>query len=748
MSKNNSTPDTLFLKEELQEKEKLYHGSYEPFGMTLLTDPGYVSGNRSTMFTNHLKQFVNLLEPDYPKVSTGFENMVGEQSTGYCELEHDTTIFRRIPKFDEEGMENYIYYDFLFDEETETFDMKKKVLVEDLTEKFGFAYDTSTMDSFKEGETIPKGTVIYKTKSYDEEMNYMYGKNATTMFALDPYIIEDAIRIRKGFADSMVSLESERVKVPLNDNDIMRNYYGNSENYKCFPDIGEHTKSKIVCSAMRIHNKQLVYMLKKENLKTIDFNSDSIAYCKGTVIDIDIYSNKTIDEIPDNPFNAQILKYLRMQERLYTRIVETCEEIFDSGYEYSEDISYLYSRAKKILAPNVKYRDENGSVFSHLNIEFHIAREVGVAKGQKITARCGNKGVVSIIVPDEEMPFLENGKPVDLVYSTLGMPNRLITFPLFEQSLTFITDRTIELKIIPGSIKEKEKIWFDLMKRFNKDQGTKQHEYYKAKSTSEKKKWWQDIEAGNYTIVDPPLWQANSEPLYETIKKIYEDYNWLKPYKVFIRKWGRTIPIMKDLIIGSMYVMKLKQTSKKNMSARSTGGLNQRGLPTKTSKAKYHEELYPDTPVNHGDQELGNETISIDPEITARNHMYLRSSKTGRRKAGHWLATSKDGIESFPSSIEETNTNVTILQALFKSMGIRLEFEDEKYVIDTPIDNCDTYYDNGAMFIGSSIDFNEYRKMNKAKEFYEEDGVFVGNSEDYQSILKQYVDELDKDELD
>ena len=109
----------------------------------------------------------------------------------------------------------------------------------------------------------------------------MYGKNATTLFALDPYIIEDAIRMRKGFADSMASLESEKVRMPLNDNDILRNFYGDSENYKCFPDIGEETKSKIVCSAMRIHKKQLVYSLKKENLKTIDFNSDSIAYCKG-----------------------------------------------------------------------------------------------------------------------------------------------------------------------------------------------------------------------------------------------------------------------------------------------------------------------------------------------------------------------------------------------------------------------------------------------------------------------------------
>ena len=742
--------EILNLKDELLKKEEMYYGSYEPFGMTLLTDPGYVSGSRCVMFTNHLKQLVNLKNPDIPNVGTGFENMVGENSTGYTELENDTTLFRRIYKFDEPGMENFIHYNFVFDEKTQTFDVIKKYYVEDLTEKYGYGFNTDTLDEWEEEETLEAGTVVSRSYSYDDHMNYRYGKNAVTMFALSPFIIEDAIIIREGFAkDGMVSIESEKTDFILNENDIMRNLYGDDVTYKCFPDVGECTIKKIIASIARVHKKQVAYTLKKENMNKPNFRSDAIRYGDGQVVDIDIWCNKPLDEIPDNSFNAQVIKYIKMQKRFFRKVIDTCEEIFESGYSWSEDINALYDRAVSMTDPNTKSRDESGSVPSFVKMKFHIVRDVGVSVGQKITARCGNKGVVSLILPDDEMPVLENGRPVDLVYSTLGMPNRLITFPLFEQSMTFIANRMIELKFHGSDdIRMKEKLWFDIMKRFNKHQGTEMHEYYKKKNAKQKREFWKDVENYVYTIVDPPLWSNNDESLFESIRQIYKDYPFIKPYKVFIKKWGRYIPIMKDMIIGHMYVLKLKQTSKKNFSERATGGLNQRGLPTKTTKAKHHEELISDTPVSHSDQELNNTAISVDPEITARYYMNVRSSKTGRRKTGIALGTQLDGIEKFESNNDDTNINVTILQAFFKTMGASLQFESERMRIDTPINNCDTYYDsNGGMFLGSSQEFIHHKKNLKAKEFYEEDGVFIGSKEDYMRILKEAAEEIDDEEV-
>ena len=164
-------------------------------------------------------------------------------------------------------------------------------------------------------------------------MNYRYGKNAVTMFALSPFIIEDAIIIREGFAkDGMVSIESEKTDFILNENDIMRNLYGDDVTYKCFPDVGECTKKKIIASIARVHKKQVAYTLKKENMNKPNFRSDAIRYGDGQVVDIDIWCNKPLDEIPDNSFNAQVIKYIKMQKRFFRKVIDTCEEIFESGY--------------------------------------------------------------------------------------------------------------------------------------------------------------------------------------------------------------------------------------------------------------------------------------------------------------------------------------------------------------------------------------------------------------------------------
>jgi DNA-directed RNA polymerase subunit beta len=55
--------------------------------------------------------------------------------------------------------------------------------------------------------------------------------------------------------------------------------------------------------------------------------------------------------------------------------------------------------------------------------------------GDKMAGRHGNKGIVSIIVPVEDMPFLPDGTPVDIVLNPLGVPSRMNLGQLFETSL-------------------------------------------------------------------------------------------------------------------------------------------------------------------------------------------------------------------------------------------------------------------------------------------------------------------------
>ena len=65
----------------------------------------------------------------------------------------------------------------------------------------------------------------------------------------------------------------------------------------------------------------------------------------------------------------------------------------------------------------------------------YIANKRKVQVGDKMAGRHGNKGVVAVIVPEEDMPFLQDGTPVDIVLNPLGVPSRMNLGQLYETML-------------------------------------------------------------------------------------------------------------------------------------------------------------------------------------------------------------------------------------------------------------------------------------------------------------------------
>jgi DNA-directed RNA polymerase subunit beta len=68
-------------------------------------------------------------------------------------------------------------------------------------------------------------------------------------------------------------------------------------------------------------------------------------------------------------------------------------------------------------------------------VKVFVAVKRKIQPGDKMAGRHGNKGVVSRIVPDEDMPFLEDGQPVDIVLNPLGVPSRMNVGQILETHL-------------------------------------------------------------------------------------------------------------------------------------------------------------------------------------------------------------------------------------------------------------------------------------------------------------------------
>ena len=68
-------------------------------------------------------------------------------------------------------------------------------------------------------------------------------------------------------------------------------------------------------------------------------------------------------------------------------------------------------------------------------VKVFVAVKRKLQPGDKMAGRHGNKGVISRILPDEDMPFLEDGTPVDIVLNPLGVPSRMNVGQIFETHL-------------------------------------------------------------------------------------------------------------------------------------------------------------------------------------------------------------------------------------------------------------------------------------------------------------------------
>ncbi|HYX79980.1 MAG TPA: DNA-directed RNA polymerase subunit beta, partial [Actinomycetota bacterium] len=123
---------------------------------------------------------------------------------------------------------------------------------------------------------------------------------------------------------------------------------------------------------------------------------------------------------------------LTPEERLLRAIFgEKAREVRDTS------LKVPHGESGKVIGVRVFSRDEGDELPPGVNqlVRVYVAQKRKISDGDKLAGRHGNKGVISTILPEEDMPFLADGTPVDIILNPLGVPSRMNLGQILEAHL-------------------------------------------------------------------------------------------------------------------------------------------------------------------------------------------------------------------------------------------------------------------------------------------------------------------------
>jgi DNA-directed RNA polymerase subunit beta len=134
---------------------------------------------------------------------------------------------------------------------------------------------------------------------------------------------------------------------------------------------------------------------------------------------------------------------LTPEERLLRAIFgEKAREVRDTS------LKVPHGETGTVIGVKVFDRDEGDELPPGVNqlVRVYVANKRKITDGDKLAGRHGNKGVISKILPVEDMPFLEDGTPVDVVLNPLGVPGRMNVGQILEIHLGWAASRGWEIE--------------------------------------------------------------------------------------------------------------------------------------------------------------------------------------------------------------------------------------------------------------------------------------------------------------
>ncbi len=353
-------------------KDKIDYMDVSPQQVISITTSGipfleHDDGKRALMGANMQRQAIPLLKAEAPLVGTGVEAIAARDSGAVVLAKADGVV---------------------------TYADAKKIIV-----KNAKGTDTYYLDGFtgsnmntcyhqvpivKKGDEVTKDMVIADGPSTDEgEM--ALGKNVLVAFVnYDGYNYEDAVVLNERLVkdDVYTSIHIKDYEIECRDTKL-----GTEEFTRDIPNVGEEAR------------------------KNLDENG--IIRIGTEVKDDDILVGKV---------TPKGMAELTSEEKLLHAIFgEKTREVRDTSLRVQHGAGGIVHDIKILSKEN---GDELPAGVSK-KIRVYIAQKRKISVGDKMAGRHGNKGVISLVLPEEDMPYMEDGRTVDVLLNPLGVPSRM-----------------------------------------------------------------------------------------------------------------------------------------------------------------------------------------------------------------------------------------------------------------------------------------------------------------------------------
>lgn len=671
------------------------------------------SGSRKLMFGTQLEHRLSLLRPEVPFIQTGYEMEFGKNSSSYVTVKGDMDVIGTVAKFSHNPKHHF--YVFTLDQENGIMSVFERKEYKHITENYGYLFNNDYLDSVATGHHIKAGTVIQKSMSFDEYDNRMDGCNLLTMYTSCEETMEDAIVISESASKKLASPLVKKINIVINDNDIPLNLYGDINQYKTFPDIGEEVQNSILCGLRREKKEEALYSQSYARLRELAI-SDERYTVAGRVVDVNVYCNAP-EKLAEYEYNTQLKYYYDDNIRKSREIVELIDQYLQQGYSMDYDLQRLYSISRGCLNGKQYFSER---AFSNIILEVTVIEEIPVLRGDKLSNRYGGKGITARVKPDELMPKTLSGETVDVILNMCGVYGRENAGQLFEITLSYVCMKIIEfINLHVLNVSECIELYLNLLRIVAPSMVDYTEEILTHMSDDDAIAYIGGIcssEKSIYLVIEP----MSENMTIDKVKELYNEFSWIKPEPMLmpiIDSAGeiKYIPSRRPMIYGYQYIYRLKQYAEEKFSVTSLSATNIRNENSKSKSSNNYKALYSRTPIRFGDMETGN-LIHLGAELVVQMLMLYSTSPHARRLTEEMLTGDAFNID-VKLDMESKNRNVEILNVYLKTMGLKLSFSRtpkklEPAMLIEPM----YFYDDPHRLVEALIPLNREEKFNMEAE--------------------------------